>query len=164
MLQTLIGKKAAKAHMAAKETTKRNATPINFNQPIQHVKTVKAVQSDDEDEGRTAAFQSKRQRTKKRRPVPVDSDDPEAQEEAPQTELPRRPVNSENHQEEPILENILVTASTKKTNVDESGAENTNFINSRKSKAIKGSYLDEILAERSKKNKNKKRNQDKAAS
>ena len=158
MLQTLIGKKAAKAHMAAKESTKRNATPINFNQPVQNVKAIKAVQSDDEDEGRTAAFQSKRQRTKKRRPVPVDSDDPDAQEEAPQTELPCRPVNSEKHQEEPILEKVLATAPMKNPNVDESGAENTNVINSRKPKAIKGSYLDEILAERSRKNKNKKRN------
>jgi hypothetical protein len=160
----LIGKKAAKAHMAAKETTKRNATPINFNQPVQSVKATKVVESDDEDEGRTAAFQSKRQRTKKRRPVPVDSDDPEAREEVPETELPHRPVNSEEHQEEPILEADLATAPMKNPGVDESGTENTNFINSRKSKATKRSYLDEILAERSKKHKGKKRNQEKVSS
>jgi hypothetical protein len=150
--------------MAAKETTKRNATPINFNQPVQPVKATKLVESDDEDEGRTAAFQSKRQRTKKRQPVPLNSDDPEAQEEALETELPHRPVNSEEHQGESILEKILVTAPMKNPDEDESGAENTNLINSRKPKATKGSYLDEILAERSKKNKNKKRKQEKVVS
>jgi hypothetical protein len=147
----LIGKKAAKAHMATKEKTKRNATPINFNQPIQPVKATKAVESDDEDEGRTAAFQSKKQRTKKRRPVPVDSD-------APETELPHRPVNSEEHQGGPILEKNLATAPMKNPDEVESGAENANLINSRKPKTTKGSYLDEILAERSKKNKNKNKN------
>lgn len=158
MLQTLIGKKAAKAHIAAKETTKRNATPINFNKPVQPVKAPKAVQSDDEEEGRTAAFQSKRQRTKKRRPVPPGSDDPEAQEEAPETEVPHRPVNFEERQEEPIQEKDPTTAPMKNPDEDESGAENPYTSNFRKPKATKGSYLDEILAERSKKNKNKKRN------
>ncbi|KAF2793963.1 hypothetical protein K505DRAFT_200435, partial [Melanomma pulvis-pyrius CBS 109.77] len=154
LLETLIGKKAAKAHIAAQQTTRKNATPIKFDKPV---RTPKPAESDDEDEGRTAAFKSKRQRTRKPMPMPmpVDLDMPEAQEDAPETDLPHRLANTGDNLEDATLENEPVVVPKRNQTEDDSGPENTNPIRSRKQKPISGSYLDEILAERSKKKKKK---------
>lgn len=161
LLETLIGKKAAKAHIAAKQTTRKNATPIKFDKPV---RTPKPAESDDEDEGRTAAFKSKRQRARKPQPMPVDSDMLEAQADVPETDLPHRLANNGGNLEDTALENELVEAPKRNQTEDDSSPENTGPSKSRKQKPISGSYLDEILAERSKKQKKKKRNQEKAAS
>jgi hypothetical protein len=167
LLQTLIGKKAAKAHMASKETTKRTATPINFNKAVQPVKTTKPVESDDEDEGRTAAFTSKRQKKRKPHLNITDPDETEPLKDVPDTELPHRSVSRSAGEDQKVdvgAESDLAITHNKDPGEDDSAAENPNPTKSRKSKATKGSYLDELLAERSKKKKNKTRNQEKALS
>ncbi|KAF2712678.1 hypothetical protein K504DRAFT_401791 [Pleomassaria siparia CBS 279.74] len=157
LLQTLIGKKRAKAHIAAKETTRCNTTPINFNKPDKHVKKPKPEESEDEDEGRSSAFQSKRQKKKISRPAPAGSDIIEAQEDALEISLTRRPASAGDDQAFGNQDTPLTKLSTREPEKedDENSTSNLNSTKSRSKKCKPVSYLDEILAERLKKKKKK---------
>ena len=74
LLQQLIGKKKAKAHIHAKQEAARP----NAASKAQHYKKLaaKKEESDDDEEGRAATFKSKRQKKKvKQEAKPADSDD-----------------------------------------------------------------------------------------
>jgi hypothetical protein len=139
LLEQLIGKKKAKAHIAAKQHAERlGAQP----QPKQGRQVAKKEESEDEEEGRAATFKSKRRRVAKPKPDPVSADDGDeeakllvAAEEEEQKETPTP-------QEDDDLSDSGPTAAKPRSKNNRGRAKPT-------------SYLDELLAERSKK-KNKK--------
>ncbi|KAF2026148.1 hypothetical protein EK21DRAFT_92593 [Setomelanomma holmii] len=148
LLEQLIGKKKAKAHLAAKQ----NATRLCAKPQAQGHDRSHAMkdESEDEDEGRTAAFKSKKRRTEKTKPVIVKEVERDGDEDVQaQTIEHQNNVDSIPHDE---------TEQTKKV------AENTDvFATAAAPKPIPSrgkpkatSFLDEILAEQSKKKKNKK--------
>lgn len=151
LMEQLLGKKKAKAHLAAKQHAERSSAqpqPKNGRR-----EAPKKEESDDEEEGRAAAFKSKRRKVVESKPVPVRDEEDAGEEEAgvPVAEGP-----NQEHQEQ---ENELAVQTPK----DDDEAESTpappkaKAIPSR-GRAKKTSYLDELLAERSKKKKNKSKN------
>ena len=74
LLQQLIGKKKAKAHISAKQEAARPTAAAKAQQ--YRKQAAKKEESDDDDEGRTATFKSKRQAKKENQQAKkVDSDD-----------------------------------------------------------------------------------------
>ncbi|KAF1920714.1 hypothetical protein BDU57DRAFT_431377, partial [Ampelomyces quisqualis] len=134
LLEQLMGKKKAKAHLAAKQHAERlGAQPQPRHGRREAVKEKK--ESDDEGEGRAATFQSKRRKLVKSRPEPMSDDDRAAGQE------PAVPIT-----EEPALDDL---------EHDEAPAPpKPNSMPSRE-RTKPTSYLDELLAERSKKKRNK---------
>jgi hypothetical protein len=139
LLEQLIGKKKAKAHIAAKQHAERlGAQP----QPKQGRQVAKKEESEDEEEGRAATFKSKRRRVVKPKLDLASDDDvgeearlPVAVEEKEQRETPAL-------QEDDDLSDPGPTAAKPISKNSRGRAKPT-------------SYLDELLAERSKKKKNK---------
>lgn len=147
LLEQLLGKKKAKAHLAAKAEAARpnaSAKAQRYGQPA----VVKRDESDDEEEGRAATFKSKRSRKTTSKPVVtrVDSDD---EDEEMRAKRLAADLNSE--KEEVLLEQL--TEESKEGEKDDDVEEVKTV--PRKSKAKPKSFLDEILAERSKKQKAK---------
>lgn len=143
LLENLIGKKAAKAHLASQ---KKHATTTK---PPKPVKPVETKEESDEEEGRAATFKSKRQR--RTRPV--------------------RSQNEESDDEDEESRTLNLASREKKTAADvhevadeggdpikppeDDGASQVSPA-PRPSKSKPKSFLDEILSEKSKK-KNKKK-------
>lgn len=143
LLENLIGKKAAKAH-AAKQASKANTKE---HKVAKRSRTTKLEESEDEEEGRASAFKSKRQKTTKSKVPADDGEDLEIQQGLPDTDFPARPAENKRQLEE-----------YSKTAKQDDGEAQDDEPKLRKLKPKSGSYLDEILAERSKKKKKKKRN------
>ncbi|KAH7088088.1 hypothetical protein FB567DRAFT_331219 [Paraphoma chrysanthemicola] len=146
LLEQLIGKKKAKAHLAAQQNASRlGAKPQPFKHDRSHAKK---EESEDEEEGRTAAFKSKRRRTAKVKVEPADLEDEEQ----------RGAVISSNGEKLPDGEGEAQQADSNQQEDDEEDVtppmRAPKSIPSR-SKPKATSYLDEILAERSKKKKKK---------
>lgn len=139
LLEQLIGKKAAKAHIAAKQAPQTNAKNLPLGK---RSRTFKPEESEEEEEeGRTAAFMSKRPKTTK---VP---------------NVKREDVALESEQDrsdKDVEQSTLNTTAQNVLDVDGREKEDHKSPKSRSQKPRSGSYLDEILAERSKKKKNKK--------
>jgi hypothetical protein len=139
LLEQLIGKKKAKAHVAAKQHAER----LGAQPQAKHGRQVtKKEESEDEEEGRAATFKSKRRRVVKPKPDPVSDDDageeaklPVAAEEKEQKETPAA-------QEDDEISDPGPTAGKPRSKNSRGRAKPT-------------SYLDELLAERSKKKKAK---------
>jgi hypothetical protein len=135
LLETLMGKKAAKAHLASKQSSKAITKP---SQPVRPQKNVKE-ESEDEEEGRAASFHSKR--TKVAKSQPKDEDMSPAEDSL-------------------LNENAL----SEKTKEDAEAQDDSESEAKRKKQTPKQqrqrakpvSYLDQILAERSKKKKKSK--------
>jgi hypothetical protein len=72
LLQQLIGKKKAKAHIIARQEAAR---PNTVAKAQRYQKPTKKEESDDEEDGRAATFKSKRRRKETRKAVEVNSDD-----------------------------------------------------------------------------------------
>ncbi|OCK82217.1 hypothetical protein K432DRAFT_230686 [Lepidopterella palustris CBS 459.81] len=85
LLQQLLGKKAAKAHMSSKVSPKLGSKPLKAP-PHQE-------DSEDEEQGRASAFKSKKQNTRKTQPKPTVSqitvgNDDEKEKEGPLVSVP----------------------------------------------------------------------------
>jgi hypothetical protein len=153
LLEQLIGKKKAKAHLAAKQQAERlGAQP----QPKHGRRDVpKKEESDDEEEGRAATFKSKRRKVVKPKQTPVSDEEDRAEEDVPETTAPNGPSEDTAQQEQPK------NAPTPEH--DDEADEPALAVKKPKSMPSRGrakptSYLDELLAERSKKKKNKTKN------
>ena len=145
LLQQLIGKKAAKAHLAAKQAPKTTAKPQRYGKP-----TTKKEESDDEEEGRAAMFKSKKPRPKKAQPVVEPEDVDEETEDQAKSDLPVQPVTNNDREDVPAKAPLKSASKPTKDDSSEEG-------DSKPAKKPKtGSFLDEILAERSKKKKKKR--------
>jgi len=148
LLQQLIGKKKAKAHIAAKQEAAR---PNASTKVQQYVKQSAAKKDEsDEEEGRAATFKSKRQKKKeKQTPRKVDSDDED--EESRAKRLAATAKNGD------AIKEVIITD----TQVDDELTQSNDYeaevtpSASKRTKAKPKSFLDEILAERSKKKGNK---------
>lgn len=148
LLEQLLGKKKAKAHLAAQQEAAR---PNAKAQKYGKLAPVSKQESDDEEDGRAAAFQSKRfkrDQVPKKKVQSVESDDEDEEERAKRVgktggdEVPEEEAQIDT---EPPKEDAEVD--------DDVVAEKTA---PRKSRAKPKSFLDEILAERSKKASRKK--------
>ncbi|KAF2000048.1 hypothetical protein P154DRAFT_466620 [Amniculicola lignicola CBS 123094] len=147
LLQNLIGRKAAKAHISAKQLKKEPVQQQKFGKPT----ISKVDESEDEEEGRAAAFKSKRRKTAKKPSIPIDTEDPEDGDDATAMDTGQD-----------TEENILPEPSLQKPSPDTGGDSYEEPKDSyQQSKRKTGSYLDEILAERAKK---KKKNENKSKS
>lgn len=142
LLEQLIGKKKAKAHIAAQQQASKPGTQQQQKFSRSSGST-KKEESDDEDEGRSAAFQSKRRRLKK---PPVTVQDKESDGDIPKGQT----IN-----ETPEPSSITVPEPTKDMSEEEEAKAPPKAI-PRRAKPKATSFLDEILAERSKKKKKKK--------
>jgi hypothetical protein len=149
LLEQLIGKKKAKAHLASKlQATRLGSRP----QPKQgRREAVKKDESEDEEEGRGSAFQSKKRRVVKPKQTAV-KDEGDADEE---------------HEMEGTIADPLVKdeedVEVSEVKKEEEEVDVIPVATSKKSIPSRGrakpvSYLDELLAERSKKKKNKTKN------
>jgi hypothetical protein len=149
----LIGKKKAKAHMAAKQEAERRGAqsqPKNDRRDIP-----KKEESEDEEEGRAATFKSKRRKVPKPKPTLDSDDEGDLEQDALKAALPHEPEKNEEEQE-----TAKEAPATKKFYDDvelEPVAKKPKAMPSR-SRAKPTSYLDELLAERSKKKQNKAKN------
>jgi len=147
LLQQLIGKKAARAHMAAKQQAgKQNPSApnsgIKFDKPVP-----KKEESEDEEEGRAAAFKSK----KKRKVITIVPEQQESQ------EVDSDGANRATHPAVTTEEKTSEIAGDRKRPKPSKDNDSESDAESRpRTKPKSGSYLDEILAQRSKKKKNKK--------
>ncbi|KAI4642684.1 uncharacterized protein J4E78_010013 [Alternaria triticimaculans] len=147
LLQQLIGKKKAKAHITAKQEAARP----NAASKAQHYKKLaaKKEESDDDEEGRAATFKSKRQKKVKQEAKPADSDDEDEETRAKRLEGGTVKVEEGIPRDEVATEAQADAKPIKKEEEDEE-AESTQPA-PKKARAKPKSFLDEILAERSKK-------------
>lgn len=144
LLQQLIGKKKAKAHIAAKQQAARPGAAAKAQQYSKPA--AKKEASDDEDEGRAATFKSRRQKKDEASKV-VDSDDEDEETRA------KRLAAGANQKENVVTD---APADDKPSQKEEEDQEpDVAQPASKKARTKPKSFLDEILAERSKK-KNKK--------
>lgn len=145
LLENLIGKKAAKAHLAAKQ---KHAAP---SKPQKPVKAIETKEESDEEEGRAAAFQSKRQR--RTRPAPTKPDSSDDDEESRTSKLASKKQKTTGNVSEVTNGDVTMANAPDDEDVDEPPKAAPA---SRPQKAKPKSYLDEILGEKSKKKKKKK--------
>ena len=131
-MQQLIGHKAAKAHLAAKQASRSGTQSTNIAKPS---KPTKKEESEDEDEGRTSMFKSKRQ---KKTPAPP-ATDPDV--------LDRGMSSKDDNQEV----NEPPTKNPNQGPEDDDSEPKAPIRKPLPGKKKPVSYLDQILAERSKK-------------
>ncbi|RMZ71459.1 Proline iminopeptidase [Pyrenophora seminiperda CCB06] len=151
LLQQLIGKKKAKAHIIAKQEAAR---PNAATKAKQHTKqsTAKKEDSDDE-EGRAATFKSKRQRKERQAPKKVDSDDEDEESRAKRLATS---AQSADETKEDVVAGAQVDEKPTQDDDDDDDVKVTEPA-SRRIKVKPKSFLDEILADRSKKKASKGR-------
>jgi hypothetical protein len=142
LLQQLVGKKAAKAHLDARQASKTGA-----KQPGQrHVNpqaAPKKEESEDEEEGRASMFKSKKRKVVKARPVEVEIKKSESNDDT---------VNGV----PPLPHQAISTEIDDQKAEDDSGPENRKKPSkSRHQPSKPASYLDQLLTERLKKKTNK---------
>ncbi|CAA9966452.1 DUF3245 domain containing protein [Pyrenophora teres f. maculata] len=144
LLQQLIGKKKAKIHIAAKQDAAR---PKPATKAQQYAKqNVAKKEESDEEEGRAATFKSKRQKKKeKKEPRKVDSDDEDEESRA------KRLAANANNEDETKEDVIADTQVEVKPNQDDDDEAEVTQPAPKRTKNKPKSFLDEILAERSKK-------------
>jgi hypothetical protein len=149
LLEQLIGKKKAKAHIAAKQHAERLGTQP---QPKQGRQAVKKEESEDEEEGRAATFKSKRRRALNPRPDRVSEKEDVVEDDAANPGVADAAAEESEEQEK--------TQALQKCDDDSDQAPAAAKQKSMPSRgrAKPTSYLDELLAERSKKKKNKTKN------
>jgi len=153
LLELLKGKKAAKAHLAAKQDIKTKSQQLKSAKPTPILKD-----ESDEEEGRASAFNLRRQRPKK--PVPITKGDDTDEEEGRSstvTSKKRKTTNSEQSKLDEGAEkaNIGLGPQVEGSDGDTTKTPSKPLVQRSKPK----SYLDEILAERSNKKKKKKTKQ-----
>jgi len=142
LLQQLLGKKAAKAHIAARQAPKDNS---NIPKPGPGLRSAKPEESEDEEEGRAATFRSKRRKT-------VQTTQTEKADDLSEDLQKTSELESGSKMDEDAI------PPAKKQPPKENDAKDQSPQPPHKSKSA--SYLDEILAERSKRKKRKTKNKD----
>jgi hypothetical protein len=148
LLQQLIGKKKAKAHITAKQEAALR--PNAAAKAKQYAKpAAKKEESDDDEEGRAATFKSKTQKKKEKQGgKTVDSDDEDEETRA------KRLDGSAAKEEEGVSNKEVATkvqVDAKATREDEDEGAEAIQPAPKKARTKPKSFLDEILAERSKK-------------
>jgi hypothetical protein len=145
LLENLIGKKAAKAHLAAKHKHAATVKPQNPAKPTP------TKEESDEEEGRAASFRSKRQRRSNPPSAKQNEIDDEDEDEESRT-LSVRSKNSKTNGQD-------VEEKGSDDELDEAKVEivNKSAPPSRPPKSKPKSYLDEILSEKAKKKDKKKK-------
>jgi hypothetical protein len=153
----LIGKKKAKAHITARQ---ESARPQAANKAQRYGKptAAKKEESEDEEEGRAATFKSKRQRKQSKKPQKVDSDDEDeetrARRLAASTSTNDKMADGSASKEEVgdgVTEDAPVVKDAKPKEVDEDEEAKDPQPAPKRTKTKPKSFLDEILADRSKK-------------
>ncbi|KAK7191530.1 hypothetical protein DPSP01_011047 [Paraphaeosphaeria sporulosa] len=154
LLENLIGKKAAKAHMAAKQ---KHAATVKPQKPE---KPTLAKDESDEEEGRAASFRSRRQRHTVP-PVAKQEDSDDEDEESRALSLRSKKLKTDG-QSRDLGGKVDAMANGPENELAEEKAEGIKNHTpvSRPPKAKPKSYLDEILGEKAKK-KNKKKKKSK---
>lgn len=148
LLEQLIGKKKAKAHLANKQQAERagpQQTPKTGRRPAP-----KKEESDDEEEGRAATFKSKRRKVVQ--PKQVDVSDEEAGGDGDAVDAP----DTAEPKEEAVSKVPQTNDDDEDSDVPPAKAKPKSLPSRGRAKPT--SYLDELLAERSKKKKNKSKN------
>tara|TARA_R110002003_G_scaffold121_19_gene10794 strand:+ start:991 stop:1527 length:537 start_codon:yes stop_codon:yes gene_type:complete len=148
LLEQLIGKKRAKVHLAAKQNaTRLGAKPQQQRHDRSHAKK---EESDDEEEGRTAAFKSKRRKTAIPKPASVAAEEEQGGDVVPAA-TNEKILNGkgEGHEETDHKQQV----DDEDDHATLAGTGSKSIPN--RSKPPATSFLDEILAERSKKKRTK---------
>jgi hypothetical protein len=144
LLQQLIGKKAAKAHLESRQASKNSAKQSGQK----HVKTPavpQKVESEDEEEGRASAFKSKKRKIVKTRPLELTVADSETR----------------GHTVDGVPFMIPHYNASKESDGQTAGSgsdaeiQTKGTLKARHRSSNPASYLDQLLAERSKKKKKK---------
>ncbi|KAF2445110.1 hypothetical protein P171DRAFT_521159 [Karstenula rhodostoma CBS 690.94] len=150
LLENLIGKKAAKAHLASKQ---KHAATVKPQNPVKPTPT---KEESDEEEGRSASFKSKRQR-RANPPLAKQEESDDEDEESRALSVRSKKLKT-NPQSPEIGEKDEAMANGPEDELVEEKAEDVKKHKpvSRPPKAKPTSYLDEILGEKAKK-KNKKK-------
>ena len=154
LLEQLIGKKKAKAHLATRQDTKRPNAKAQYGKR----NIVKKEESEDEEEGRAATFSSKRKKAKVFTSAATKEDSDDEDEES----RTKRLAAGGDYRNA----NAAAAASTATEVKDEDAEAHKQAGSTRSSKNVSGrgkmkstSFLDEILAERSIKKKKKEKGQ-----
>lgn len=151
LLQQLIGKKKAKAHIAAKQEAARPNVAAKAQQ--YRKQAAKREEEDDEEEGRAATFKSKRQGKREKQEVnKVESDDED--EETRAKRLGNSAIKEEGVSKGDAVADAEKDAQPIKKEERDKEAEVIQPA-PKKARTKPKSFLDEILAERSKKKSNK---------
>ncbi|KAL6706534.1 hypothetical protein ACN47E_005290 [Coniothyrium glycines] len=151
LLAQLIGKKKAKAHIAAKQEAARpGAKTQNYGKPTVQKKE---VSEDEEEEGRTGAFGSKRSKKLKSNPK-ITSDSDNEDEEMRAARLMKSEVEEEAAMTPADDADIPEKTEQSLVAIDDETEEIKTT--PKKAKIKPKSFLDEILAERTKKRKKNK--------
>jgi hypothetical protein len=147
LLTQMIGAKKAKVHLASnQQMTRLGAQPQpKHGRPV----AAKKEDSEDEEEGRAATFKSKRRKTVKSKPAPAPEDDSEDQQA-----LPVQARDDGGEIEQAADNGKAEPPAAEEPEEEERPATKPKSIPSR-GKAKPKSYLDELLAEKSKKKKRK---------
>ncbi|KAF1830693.1 hypothetical protein BDW02DRAFT_533483, partial [Decorospora gaudefroyi] len=161
LLQQLLGKKKAKAHMAVKQEAARPSAAAKAQRYGKSLPT-KKEESDDEEEGRAATFKSKR-RKKEGKPVVTEVDSDDEDEEMRAKRLGGSTSNAKVDEDAFVsTTNTETGAGGDQTRPDVTSKDDGDVNNAKavqpapkKTKAKPNNYLDEILAERSKKKQKK---------
>jgi len=154
LLVQLLGAKKAKAHIAAQQDAARPNASVRaqcHGKPT----AVKRDESDEEEEGRAAAFKSKKRRraTEKEVDRDIDSDDEDEEMRAKRLAAKREAVKNRDsdaslsEHKQPDEEPKALGSRLEEPDADSETPKSP----PRKTKAKPKSFLDEILAERSKK-------------
>ncbi|CAN9090876.1 unnamed protein product [Alternaria alternata] len=150
LLQQLIGKKKAKAHISAKQEAARPTAAAKAQQ--YRKQAAKKEESDDDDEGRAATFKSKRQAKKENQKAKkVDSDDEDEETRAKRLEGGAVKEEEGASKEKGVMEVQADTKPVKREDNDEEAEADLTQPAPKKARTKPKSFLDEILAERSKK-------------
>jgi hypothetical protein len=156
LLQQLIGKKKAKAHIIAKQEAAR---PQAANKAQRYGKPTAAKKEESEDEeGRAATFKSKRQRKEAKKPAKVDSDDEDEETRAKRlaaiSNTKDKVADGSASKEEVgdgVTEDAPVAKDAKPREDDKDEEAKVTQPAPKRAKTKPKSFLDEILADRSKK-------------
>ena len=149
MLENLIGKKAAKAHLASKQ---KHAATVKPQKPV---KPAPAKEDSDEEEGRASTFKSKRQRRTK--PISANQEESDDEDEESRTlNIRSKKLKTTDQPPDTVQEDVTMIKGLD-DELDEENLDNKkeNTPLSRPPRAKPKSYLDEILGEKAKKKKKK---------
>ncbi|KAF9740044.1 hypothetical protein PMIN01_02679 [Paraphaeosphaeria minitans] len=148
LLENLIGKKAANAHLAAKQ---KHAATVKPQKPL---KPTPVKDDSDEEEGRAASFKSKRQR-RTVQPVAKQEDSGDEDEESRALSLRSKKLKTDGQSPDPREDEAMARKPEKELAEKKTEHVKKDTPLKRPPKAKPKSYLDEILGEKAEK-KNKK--------
>ncbi|CAO2647954.1 Nn.00g088760.m01.CDS01 [Neocucurbitaria sp. VM-36] len=151
LLEQLIGKKRAKAHLAAKQEAARpNANAQRHGKPA----ITRKEESEDEEEGRASAFKSKRRKGTVQTSVTMKNEGSEDENEDEESRTKRLKARQSDEVTQEAVKDVEIQDEQPEAGEEAGIASVSKKVPSR-TKAKPTSFLDEILAERTKK-KNKK--------